>query len=165
MSTDHRYYVVSPSGAAVVGFDNAEVAARVAVEYGESAHIVDTRATPYHPMAEIVRDGAPVFLEHGAWDTRANLELNLIEAVKKGCPAITRASLAKTADVDAADKNGGTALIWAVAKGEPETLRLLIAAGADIGARDAKATTALDLARRKNRADLAEILEGAGAKD
>jgi hypothetical protein len=165
MSTDHRYYVVSPSGAAVVGFDRAEVAARVAVEYGEGAHIVDTRATPYHPMAEIVRDGAPVYLEHGAWDTRTNPDLNLIEAVKKGCPAITRAFFAKAADIDAADKNGGTALIWAVAKGEPETLRLLIAAGADLDARDSKATSALVLARRKNRADLVEILEAAGAKD
>jgi hypothetical protein len=165
MSTDHRYYVISPSGAAVVGYDNSEVAARVAVEYGEGAHIVDTQATPYHPMAEIVRDGAPVFLEHGAWDTRADPALNLIEAVKKGCPAITRAFLAKTTDIDAADKNGGTALIWAVAKGESESLRLLIAAGADTAARDAKATSALGLARRKNRADLTEILEAAGAKD
>ena len=116
-------------------------------------------------MAEIVRDGAPVYLEHGAWDTRTNPDLNLIEAVKKGCPAITRAFFAKAADIDAADKNGGTALIWAVAKGEPETLRLLIAAGADLDARDSKATSALALARRKNRADLVEILEAAGAKD
>ena len=161
----HRYYVVSPSGGAVVGFDNGEVPARVAVEYGESDHIVDTRAAPYHPMAEIVRAGAPVYLEHGAWDTRADPALNPIEAVKKGCPAITRAFLAKAANVNATDATGGTALIWAVAKGEPETLRLLIAAGADTAARDAKATSALDLARRKNRADLAEILEAAGAKD
>ena len=77
----------------------------------------------------------------------------------------TRAFFAKAADIDAADKNGGTALIWAVAKGEPETLRLLIAAGADLDARDSKATSALALARRKNRADLVEILEAAGAKD
>ena len=60
---DHRYYVVSPSGAAVVGFDSAEVAARVAVKYGESAHIVDTRAAPYHPMAE---DGRTVYNDRPA---------------------------------------------------------------------------------------------------
>ncbi len=160
-----RFYVVSPNGAVTVGYDTAEVAARVAVDYGEGAHIVDTRATPYHPMAQRVENGAPIFLEHGAWDTRAPGETNLIEAVKKGYGPIVRAFLATGADVNGTDARGGTPLIWAVARGKAEVVRLLLDAGADASARDAEGMSALALARKRDRAELIEILQAAGAED
>ena len=163
---EHRYYVVSPGGEGAFGYDSAEAARAVACDYGPGAHIVDTGAMPYYPMVHRVDEvGEPVYLEYGAWDTRVGVDRNLIEAVKKGYPPIVQAFLAKGANVNAADGDGGTPLIWAVARGQPETVRLLLESGADANAADAEGMTALALARRRNAPELAEILLAAGAED
>jgi hypothetical protein len=107
--------------------------------------------------------GEPVYLEYGAWDTRVGVDRNLMEAVKKGYPPIVQAFLAKGANVNAADGDGGTPLIWAVARGQPETVRLLLESGADANAADAEGMTALKLAERKKLPEIAEILVAAGA--
>ena len=120
---------------------------------------------PYHPMAERIEGGEPVYLEYGAWDTRVGRDRNLIEAVKKGYPPIVQAFLAKGADPSAADETGGTALIWAVARRRSESVRLLLAHGADVSASDADGMTALGLAKRKNLGEIAALLEAAGAKE
>ena len=162
---DHRYYVIPPGGTAAFGYDSAEAARAVACEYGEGAHVVDTAAMPYHPMAERVEGGEPVYLEYGAWDTRMDRDRNLIEAVKKGYAPIVQAFLAKGANVNAADSAGGTALIWAVARGRAETVRLLLENGASVNARDGDGMTALALAKRKDAQEIAEALLAAGAEE
>jgi hypothetical protein len=107
---EHRYYVVSPGGEGAFGYDSAEAARAVACDYGPGAHIVDTAAMPYHPMVHRVDDGGePVYLEYGAWDTRVGADRNLIEAIKKGYAPIVQAFLAKGANVNATDGDGGTA--------------------------------------------------------
>ena len=162
---EHRYYVVSPGGEGVFGYDSAEAARAVACDYGPGAHIVDTGAMSYYPMVHRVDEtGEPVYLEYGAWDTRVGVDRNLIEAVKKGYPPIVQAFLAKGANVNAADGDGGTSLIWAVARGQPETVRLLLESGADANAADGEGMTALRLAERKKLPEIAEILVAAGAR-
>ena len=156
---DHRYYVISPDGSAVTGFDLPEVARHVALEFGDSAHVIDSKATPYYPMAEQVQGGELVYLEFGAWDTKIGLDHNLIEAVRKGYPPIVRVFLAKGADPNASDAHGGTALIWAVARGQAETVRLLIDMGAKADLLDADGLSAMDLAQKKQRREIIEILE------
>ncbi len=162
VSAARRFYVVSPDGPPV-GYDRLEVAIEVARQYGDGVDIVDTQATPYHPMAQRIEDGEPVFLPYGAWDTKGSLGQNLIEAVKKGYAPIVRAFLAKGADVDARDGAGGSALIWAVARRSPQIVALLIEAGADVNARDRNGKTALLLARSKGLGEITDRLARAGA--
>jgi hypothetical protein len=161
---EHRYYVMPPGGEGAFGYDSAEAAEAVARDYGPGAHIVDTGAMPYYPMVHRIDEaGEPVYLEYGAWDTRVGLDRNLVEAVKKGYPPIVQAFLAKGANVNAVDDDGGTPLIWAVARGQPEIVRLLLSRGADVLAADTGGMTALKLAERKKLPEIAEILRAAGA--
>ena len=119
---------------------------------------------PYYPMVHRIDEaGEPVYLEYGAWDTRVGLDRTLVEAVKKGYPPIVQAFLAKGANVNAVDDDGGTPLIWAVARGQPEIVRLLLSRGADVLAADTGGMTALKLAERKKLPEIAEILRAAGA--
>jgi hypothetical protein len=164
VAAGRRYYVVARD-AAPAGYDALDAAIAAARRYGEGTDIVDTMATPYHPMVQRIVDGEAAYLEFGAWPTRGAPDQNLIEAAKKGCPAIVSAFLAKGADIDARDPRGGTALLWAVARRVPESVRLLIAAGADLNARDRDGMTALKLARTKNLPDIVRLLEQAGARD
>lgn len=157
-----RFYVVS-ADAAPVGYDRLDVAITVAKQYGDGAEVVDTEATPYHPMVQRIERGEPVFLPYGAWDTKGSLNQNLIEAAKKGHPPIVAAFLAKGADVNARDGMGGSALMWAVARRSQETVALLIAAGADPNARDRNGQTALKLARAKSLGEITDRLIRAGA--
>lgn len=157
-----RFYVVGP-GARAIGYDRLEVAIAVARQYGDGAEIIDTEATPYHPMAQRIEGGEPVFLPYGAWDTKGSLGQNLIEAVKKGYAPIVRAFLAKGADVNARDGGGGSALMWAVARRSPDIVALLIEAGADVNARDRNGKTALVLARSKGLGEITDSLARAGA--
>ncbi len=163
--TGHRYYVMPADGSIAAGYDRREVAELVALDYGEGAHIVDTMAMPYHPVAQRVENGRPVYLDIGGWDVRGSLDDNLIEAAKKGCAPIVRAFLAKGADIDAADANGGTALIWAAARGVADVVELLIRCGADLDVRDSGGMSALTLARARNRAAIVTLLEAAGARE
>lgn len=163
----YRYYVRAPDGRAIYGFDRAEVAAEVALEYGVGAEIVDTMAQAYHPMLQTVRmEAGRKELAYGAvggWDTgRFGADRDLIEAIKKGSASIVHAFLARGASANARDGKGGPALHWAVARGNPDVVRLLIGNGADVMARDATGQTARDVAEKKGRAELLGLLAASG---
>lgn len=163
----YRFYVRSPDGRAIYGFDRAEVAAEVALEYGVGAEVVDTLAQGYIPMLQQVISAQGrkeiVYGAIGGWDTgRFGVDRDLIEGIKKGSVAIAHAFLAKGASANAADAGGGTALHWAVARGNIDVVRLLLGHGADVAARDATGLTALDVARNKSRDEIADLLARAG---
>lgn len=159
-NSDRRFYIIPPDEAReIICVGRIELAERFAVEFGEGSHIVDTLAAPYYPMVKRIEDGAPVYLEYGGWDMVADPGANLIEAVKKGCPAIVQAFLAKGCDPNATDRNGGTALIWATARGDIDAVRLLMEAGAAINAEDAKGMTALRMAQSKGHDHIAALLK------
>ena len=158
----HRFFVRSPDGRLIVGFDDVDAAKAVALEYGEGAHLVDTRAQAYHPIAQEVSGGELVYVDIGGWGAgKLSDERNLIEAIKKGHAAIVHAFLAKGANASARDDHGGPALLWAVARGKADIIALLIAHGADVDARDAKGKSALDLARAREQPALVDLLQQA----
>ena len=162
----HRFYVRSPDGKMVVGDDDVNVAKAVALDYGEGAHLVDTRAQAYHPIAQKVGGGELSYVEIGGWGAGTfTVERNLIESIEKGHAAIVHAFFVKRADADAKDDNGGPALPWAVARGKAEIVDLLIAHGADVSARDGEGTRAIDLAVKRNKPALVDILKRAGAAE
>lgn len=168
MNKTHRYYVRSPDGRAIFGFDRIEAATAVALEYGQGAALVDTMAQAYHPMVQEVKVTEPgkalVYAPVGGWDTgRFTVDRDLIEGVKKGHVAIVHAFLAKGASANARDAKGGPALHWAVARGNGQVVRLLLAEGADVNARDSMGQTALDIALKKGKSAIGEILTTAGA--
>ena len=159
----HQYYVIPADGGPTVGYDNHDVAVTVARDYGDGAHIVDTMAMPYHPMAERIENGEPVYCEYGGWDIRGGADGNLIEAAKKGYPPLAQAFLAKGAQIDAVDGNGATALFWAVARRSLDLVALLIEHGADVNMRDLDGLSALGLAEQKKLDAIAAALRSAGA--
>ena len=164
----YRYYVRSPDGRAVFGFDRLEAAVGVVLEYGEGSALVDTMAQAYHPMVQEARrkaDGSKelLYLPIGGWDTgRFGADCDMIEGIKKGHAAIVHAFLAKGASANAVDAKGGPALHWAAARGNAEVVKLLLAHGADVNARDGKGQTALDIAVRKNKPAIRDLLRAAG---
>ena len=166
----YRHYVRSPDGRAIFGFDRLEAATEVALQYGLGAHLIDTLAQAYFPMAQEVRagaDGTPelAYLPFGGWDTgRFGLDRDLLEAIKKGHVALVHAFLAKGASANARDAAGGSALHWAAGAGKPVIVELLIKHGADVLARDGRGRSALDVARAKRHATVADLLLASGAK-
>lgn len=76
--------------------------------------------------------------------------------------AITKALIAKGADVSAADRSGRTALHHAKHKAIVE---MFLANKADINALDRAGWTPLHSARKANKQEVAEVLAKAGAKD
>lgn len=184
-----RYWVRSPDGRAIFGFDRLEAATTAALEMPLGAHLVDTLAQAYFPVLQEVQAAptaagagggggttgsgetagrgedmcrALVYLPFGGWDNgRFGLDHDLIEGIKKGHVAIAHAYLAKGASANARDARGGTALHWAVGGGRAEIVALLLRAGADPAALDGAGQTAADVARRKGRVALAEMIEGA----
>ena len=46
-----RYFVRSPDGAVIAGYETRRAAEYVALEYGDGAVLVDTLAQTYYPMA------------------------------------------------------------------------------------------------------------------
>ncbi len=164
MTEPYRYYVRSPDGRAMFGFESPGAAETAARAYGEGAHVVDTLAQAYKPMLQEWRGDELVIAGFGGWDTgRFGLDRDLIEGIKKGHVAIAHAFLAKGADANARDSHGGPALHWAVAGGRAETVKLLLDHGADPQARDAEGQTALDLAQKRGRDEIADLLRQVGA--
>ncbi len=51
----------------IVGYDDLNAARAVALDYGEGAHLIDTNAQAYHPIAQEVSDGELVYVEIGGW--------------------------------------------------------------------------------------------------
>ncbi|MGO4871374.1 MAG: ankyrin repeat domain-containing protein [Roseiarcus sp.] len=169
MASPRRYYVRSPDGRAIFGFDRPEAAEAVALEYGIGAAVVDTLAQAYMPMLQEVQpaDGGPrlVLGPIGGWDTgRFDLDRDLIEAIKKGHVAIVHAFLAKGASANARDARGGTALHWAAGRGKLDVVELLLAEGADIDARDGAGRTALGVAECRTPPEVADLLRRRGAQ-
>ena len=161
-----RFYVRSPDGTMIFGYDDPDVAKAVALEYGDGAHLIDTRAQAYHPIAQEVSDGELAYVDIGGWGAgRFSVERDLIESIKKGHVAIVDAFLAKGADPDAKDASGGPALHWAVARGKGDIVALLIARGADVNARDADGSSALALALERDKQALVDLLRRAGAAE
>ncbi len=166
MPQPRRFYVRSPDGKAMFGFDQREAAETVALEYGDGAYIVDTLAQAYYPMLQEVSGGEVVYAGFGGWDTgRLGADRNMIEGIKKGHVAIVQAFLEKGADADARDGNGGPALIWAAATGKADIVALLLARGADVDAADAEGTRAIDVAARRGKGKIVELLRMAGAAE
>lgn len=156
-----RFVVVSPDFSVAHGFESHEGARTAALAFGDGASVVDTMAQPYHPALETVADGELAMVGFGAFDFRAGVDLNLIEAARKGHPALVRAFLAKGADANATDVTGANALLWGVAGGSADVLRILLLAGADPARPDRAGVTAADLALARNRADLFGLLSRA----
>ena len=46
------YFVRSPDGAIIVGYDDPNVAEAAALDFGEGAHLVDSQAQAYYPIAQ-----------------------------------------------------------------------------------------------------------------
>jgi len=159
----HRYYVFSPNGQMVLGLDNTQAAEATALEYGNGARIVDTLAKAYQPMVQEVLEGELVISGVSGWDTGkpGRLDLDLVEAVKKGRVEIVRAFLEKGASANARDGRGGTALHWATGGGKADIVAALLKAGADPAATDHNGLTALQVAQKRGREEIARLLQEA----
>lgn len=87
----------------------------------------------------------------------------LVEAAKGGDLYTVRTLLQKTADVNAADADGSTALLWASYHNDLEAAELLIRAGANVNAATDLGATALWAAGQNGSAALVQKLLAAGA--
>lgn len=155
----YRYYTRSPDGQALYGFGTMQGAETAAQEYGDEACIVDTQALTYEPMVQMVKDGKVVFFGVSGWDTnKLNESQNMIEGIRNGHVAIVHAYIARGADVNFADKSGGTPLHWAAARGLKDIVELLLSKGADSKQTDEDGELPLDIAKAKGKADIAELL-------
>ena len=155
-----RYYVRSPDGKAIFGFDNEQAAEATALDYGQGAFVVDTLAKNYDPMVSEVIDGELLIAGISGWATGrpGALDADFIEGVKRGHVAIAHAFLAKGANVNAHDSHGSPALHWAVGGGHMDVVALLLEHGADRQAMDGNGLTALDVAKRRGRNEIIGLL-------
>ena len=62
---DRRFFVRSPDGRGIFGFETREAAEYVAREYSDGAELVDTLAQAYHPMVQAGANGALEDLSYG----------------------------------------------------------------------------------------------------
>ena len=91
------------------------------------------------------------------------LELSLLDAVRKGDEARAREHLSGGANVNGRDTGGETPLIVAASSGHAGLMRLLLDEGASVDGRDSRGRTALLLVCARGRAPEAAILLKAGA--
>ncbi|MCB2101107.1 MAG: ankyrin repeat domain-containing protein [Rhodobacterales bacterium] len=161
LAKPRQFAVVPPDDRDVATFDTQAGAEAAALAFGEGTHVVDTLSGAYHPAVQVVEGGELGYVGFGSFDARLGDDGNLIEAARKGEPAILRAFLARGADPNATDAKGGTVLHWAVAKGNARVVGLLLAAGADPARPDAQGTTPRDLAAKRGRDALVALLDGA----
>jgi len=88
---------------------------------------------------------------------------DLADAAMKGNKEAVRSLLQRTADVNAPQPDGTTALHWAVRLDDMETAELLIRAGANVSAATRAGATPLQLAATNGNAAMIEKLVKAGA--
>jgi ankyrin repeat protein len=88
---------------------------------------------------------------------------DVADAAQRGDREAVRAALVRTADVNAAQIDGSTALHWAVERDDIELADLLLTAGARVGARTREGVTPLQLAAINGSARLLDRLLKAGA--
>ena len=81
-------------------------------------------------------------------------------AATKGSIEIADLLLKKSADVNAQDDDGNTALIMAVGNGNRDLIRNLLAAGAKPSLRNKIGISAVDLAKHKGATDILSMLAG-----
>jgi ankyrin repeat protein len=91
------------------------------------------------------------------------LEIALLDAVRKGDEARARELLSQGANVNGRDTGGETPLIVASSSGHVGLMRLLLDEGASVDGRDSRGRTALLLVCARGRAPEAAILLRAGA--
>jgi len=110
----------------------------------------------------------PVGLGHGGETLQDPDETALMRAAaEEDLPALKRLlSSATTADVNALDQNGQTALIYACQNPtpKPDVVKALLAAGAEVNVRSRSGYTALAWARVRNNREISRLLQQAGAR-
>jgi len=155
-----RYYVRSPDGTVIFGFEIEKAAEVAALDYGEGAIVVDTIAKNYDPMVQEVIGGELLIAGISGWATGrpGALDSDFVEGVKKGHAAIAHAFLAKGADVNARDLNGAPALHWAVGGGHVDVVQILLEHGADKTALDGNNLTALQVAQKRGHSKIIALL-------
>ena len=95
--------------------------------------------------------------------TQEVLNKNLIEALKKSDIKTVEKLIETGADVNAKDKDGGTALMYAARNGHTKTVEKLIELGADVNSKDKFGGTALIWVARNGRTENVEKLVELGA--
>ena len=157
-----RYFVRSPDGGLITGYDRPEAAEMAAIRLGENTHLVDTFAPVYVPMIQRVVEGKLQILGVGGWGAdRLSLKQNLLQAIKRKQVAIVHAFIARGADPDARDTAGRPAIVWAVAAGQAEIVQFLLDKGANPTATDPEGVTALSLATERSEKEIIATLEQA----
>jgi ankyrin repeat protein len=94
---------------------------------------------------------------------KAGKEAALREAAKEGWKSAMKLAVEKGADVNAADKDGVTALMLASEKGHLEVAKWLVEKGDDVNAADLRGTTAYMWACANGHLEVAKWLEEKGA--
>lgn len=162
MVKTHRFFLCPPDGGAMTGISGLKPAREAALELGDGTLIVDTMAQTYRPMLQECRAGEVVYAGFGGWDTgKFGVDRDFLESIKKGNLVIVRAFLAKGANVNAVDGNGGPALHWAVGGGKAEIVQFLLDQGADVTATDSYGQTAQELATKKSMGEIIDLLDQA----
>ena len=124
-----RFYIRSPDGRMIVGFDDLDAAGPVALDYGEGAHLVDTKAQAYHPIAQEAIVHA--FLAKGADPNTKddNGAPAMLWALARGKADVVELLITYGADVNARDAAGTSALDRALERNKPALVELLQRAG------------------------------------
>ncbi len=92
--------------------------------------------------------------------TTSSFASDLFTAIDEGSSDAVEEALKSTADINAKDKFGRTALHKAINKGDVEIIEMIIAKGADVNAKDVKGETPLHTAAWKENEELMTLLVG-----
>jgi uncharacterized protein len=93
----------------------------------------------------------------------AGASVSLVDAVKSGHRETVRTLIRQRVDVNAAERDGTTALHWAIRADDVEMAQMLIRAGANVKAENHYGVTPLSLAATNGNATIVETLLTAGA--